>query len=144
MNWTIRHARVEDTPVLEEIERACFRHDPWIAADFLKRHCLVAEVDGRVVGFLVEREVYPGSDLQPPEREILNLAVLPRYRGMGIGRALLEQEMHAPGIYYLEVRESNLTAQRLYRHVGFEEVGRRPYYYQAPKENAIVMRMERC
>jgi [ribosomal protein S18]-alanine N-acetyltransferase len=144
VNWTIRIGRAEDAVVLEEIERTCFRHDPWIAVDFLKRRCLVAEVDGRLVGFLVEHEVYPGSDLQLPEREILNLAVLPSHRGMGIGRALLEHEVRPPGIYFLEVRESNLGAQRLYRRLGFEEVGKRPYYYQTPRENAIVMRMERC
>jgi len=145
VNFTIRQASPEDAAVLEEIERTCFRHDPWIAVDFLKRRCLVAELDGGpVVGFLVEHQLYAGSDLQLPEREILNLAVLPRYRGMGVGRALLEREMQLPGIYFLEVRESNLAAQRLYRRLGFEEVGKRPYYYQTPRENAIVMRMERC
>jgi ribosomal-protein-alanine N-acetyltransferase len=150
VNWTIRPARPEDAPLLEEIERTCFRHDPWaaadfwIAADFRKRRCFVAEAEGRLVGFVVEHEVFRGNDLQLPEREILNLAVLPAFRGFGIGRALMEREMLTPAIYFLEVRESNLPAQRLYRRLGFEEVGKRPYYYQNPSENAIVMRMERC
>jgi len=41
---------------------------------------------------------------------------------------------------YLEVRDSNDRARRLYRSSGFEEVGRRRRYYRRPVEDAIVLR----
>jgi ribosomal-protein-alanine N-acetyltransferase len=41
---------------------------------------------------------------------------------------------------FLEVRESNLPAQRLYEAIGFREVGRRRRYYQRPVEDAVVLR----
>jgi ribosomal-protein-alanine N-acetyltransferase len=41
---------------------------------------------------------------------------------------------------YLEVRESNVAAQRLYAGFGFREVGRRRRYYQRPVEDAVVLR----
>lgn len=144
MNLVIRAATEQDASTLEEIERLCFHHDPWVASDFLKGRCVVAEVDGRVVGFVVARDVYPGDEEALAEREILNLAVVPSHQGLGIGRALMDWEIRHPGIYTLEVRESNLAAQRLYRRLGFEEFGRRRCYYESPRENAIVMRMERC
>lgn len=73
------------------------------------------------------------------EREILQLGVLPVYRGQGLARELL---LSLPGgePYFLEVRESNRTARRLYKSVGFVELGRRPNYYQNPQEDAILMK----
>jgi [ribosomal protein S18]-alanine N-acetyltransferase len=144
VNWKIRPAEADDACTLEEIERTCFRHDPWIAADFQRYRCLVAELDGQVVGFLVGLEVYRGHADQPREREILNIAVLPDFRRLGIGRSLLEHELQEPAVYILEVRESNLAARQLYTRLGFAEIGKRPYYYQSPRENAIVMRLKRC
>jgi [ribosomal protein S18]-alanine N-acetyltransferase len=44
--------------------------------------------------------------------------------------------------HYLEVRESNIGARKLYQRVGFTEVGRRPDYYTNPIETAIVMQMK--
>jgi ribosomal-protein-alanine N-acetyltransferase len=43
---------------------------------------------------------------------------------------------------YLEVRESNTAARRLYASRGFEEMGRRRGYYKRPAEDAIVLRLE--
>lgn len=42
-------------------------------------------------------------------------------------------------IVSLEVRESNLTAQKLYESYGFLEVNRRKGYYSDNQETAIVM-----
>ena len=41
----------------------------------------------------------------------------------------------------LEVRQSNEVAQRLYTRHGFVPIGRRRRYYQAPPEDAVVMRL---
>ena len=40
---------------------------------------------------------------------------------------------------YLEVRESNMPAQKLYEKHGFVKTGERKNYYKNPIENAILM-----
>lgn len=75
------------------------------------------------------------------EREILQVGVLPTYRGRGLARRLLDS-LPKGQPYFLEVRESNQVARRLYESVGFVEVGRRPAYYQNPFEDALVMKGE--
>ena len=42
---------------------------------------------------------------------------------------------------YLEVRESNAAAQRMYAHRGFSRVGRRRRYYRRPEEDALILRL---
>jgi ribosomal-protein-alanine N-acetyltransferase len=147
VNFRLRQATKEDEPVLEEIERACFPSGHWSAEDFSSHQCTVAECEGRVAGFVVVREVYSG-DLRDgeatPEVEILNVAVLPEFRRLGLARALLHEVLTRRAVYFLEVRESNEVAQRLYLKCGFREVARRRHYYADPDESAIVMRSERC
>jgi [ribosomal protein S18]-alanine N-acetyltransferase len=140
----IRAATAGDIPALLEIERQSFSHQHWQGKDFLAAECMVAEVDGHIVGFLVSREVFCGSREDLGEREILNLAVTPLFRRMGIAKALLRREIQRKAVFFLEVRESNQAAQALYRTAGFTEIGRRPEYYQEPREGAIVMQMKRC
>lgn len=97
----------------------------------------VAEEDGEVAGFLVARRV-------ASELEILNFAVRPERRVRGIGASLLGEALawgatfHAERAF-LEVRASNLAALRFYEHHGFEVTGRRPRYYSAPIEDALVL-----
>jgi ribosomal-protein-alanine N-acetyltransferase len=135
VNILLRKAAISDAPTLEEIERESFSHPHWDAASLLRYECTVAELDGRVVGFIIVRETFA------PEHEILNLAVGRGFRGRGIASALLEHQLRKGGTHFLEVRESNTIAQSLYRKYGFVEVGRRSGYYDLPPETAIVMRM---
>jgi ribosomal-protein-alanine N-acetyltransferase len=96
---------------------------------------MVADENGRVAGFLVSRETVPG------EREILNIAVNPEFRRLGVATELIRRELSGhPGEHFLEVRESNGPARNLYQHLGFREVGVRPGYYENPPEPGIVMR----
>jgi ribosomal-protein-alanine N-acetyltransferase len=93
---------------------------------------------GEVLGYVVAWFV-------ADEGEIANLAVAPAGWGSGIGRALLDAALAQAkqrGIesVYLEVRDSNVRARRLYKSRGFEEVGRRTKYYRRPVEDAIVLR----
>jgi ribosomal protein S18 acetylase RimI-like enzyme len=48
------------------------------------------------------------------------------------------------GTVFLEVRESNKAARNLYLSLGFQELGRRPEYYETPLEPAIVMKFHSC
>ncbi len=79
------------------------------------------------------------------EAEIINVAVRAILRRRGIAERLVTEALafaRAQGVVacYLEVRESNLPARRLYEKVGFVVVGRRKMYYSAPEEDALVMK----
>jgi ribosomal-protein-alanine N-acetyltransferase len=139
---SIRSAESSDLDALVSLENQCFRSPNWVAADFLKYQCRVAEKAGEIIGFIVWREVFTGDPANPAERDILNVAVAPDFRRQGIATALISHVLTPPGEVFLEVRESNLAAQELYRKLGFCEVGRRYGYYQSPDETAIVMQMK--
>ena len=140
----IREASPDDLPKLLEIERECFSSPHWIEEDFLKYDCIVAEIDGQIAGFLVSHEAYAGDITAPAERELLNVAVSPRFRRLGIATDLIRHQLKHQAVYFLEVRESNIAAQALYRKLGFVEVARRSQYYESPTETAIVMKMKWC
>ena len=142
MKPTLRAAREEDIPELLAIEADSFNHPRWLGADFLKYPCCVAEVESEIAGFLVFRETSPADANARAEREILNIAVAPRFRRGGVATLLLREELASGCTYFLEVRESNVAAQTLYRRFGFSEVGRRKKYYANPSETAIVMRVK--
>ncbi|MCS7314378.1 MAG: GNAT family N-acetyltransferase [Bryobacterales bacterium] len=133
----IRQARPDDLAELARIEVASPEAAMWNPREYLHYSCRVAEVEGKVAGFLVWRVTSPG------EAEILNLAVWPERRRLGIATRLLESVLATPGYrWFLEVRESNHPARRLYEKMGFREVGRRPSYYQDTGEAAVVMRRD--
>ena len=144
MTFTVQPARLLDVPAIVEIERAVFS-DPWSAQSFREAlgHPAVyfscaRRDEGDVLGYVVAWFV-------ADEGEIANLAVARPAWGEGIGRALLDgalSEAVSRGVtaVYLEVRESNERARRLYESRGFEDVGRRGGYYRRPIEDAIVLR----
>jgi|SRR5581483_2687607 len=104
-----------------------------------RRFALVMEADG-VAGFLIASAV----DL---EWEIENVVVRGEFHRRGFGRALvldlLERARKAKATsVFLEVRESNVGARRLYQGLGFVQISHRPRYYSHPEENAIVYRFE--
>jgi ribosomal-protein-alanine N-acetyltransferase len=140
----IRPVIPSDLPALVEIEQACFSVPTWAAKDFLADQCRVAELDGQIAGFLISRQIFPGDAQTPAEREILNVAVRPISRRVGIASALLRHELRHRATFFLEVRESNVAAQTLYKRFGFVEITRRQAYYRTPVETAIVMCLKWC
>ncbi len=137
----MRPAEPRDLPEITAIQRTAPESSQWEAPDYLAFDCRVACLNGaapnaRVAGFLVSR---PVAD---KEREILNIAVHPDFRRLHIATALLQAELTRwPGVHFLEVRESNGAARRLYEGLGFQAVGERPAYYENPTETGIVMRI---
>lgn len=132
----------EDVPEVMEIQSACPEIAQWTARDYTRvvdgdMAGWCAEESGRVCGFLVARQVVN-------ELEILNFAVQPGKRRRGFGRALLAEALAwgrtlSADKAFLEVRVSNLAALRFYEQNGFEVTGRRPRYYSAPIEDALVL-----
>jgi ribosomal-protein-alanine N-acetyltransferase len=124
------------------IERAVFS-DPWSERDL--NDCvatgvpfLVAAHGGAVIGYVIARHALD-------EAEILNLGVVPTRQRQGVGRALVQgmlAQLRQWGVatVFLEVRESNSAARRLYGALGFAQVGRRRNYYRRPTEDAVVLR----
>ena len=136
-----------DLPDVLDIERRAFGQ-PWSRAFFEKElatpHavCVVAEDrDGPrpvIVGYTVRWRV-------TDEVHLLNVAVHQQHRGRGLGRFLVEsviEESRAGGarVCFLEVRAGNVVARRLYRRLGFRDLGIRRGYY-GPGQDAIVMEL---
>ncbi len=142
--FRIRYLRGGDLPRVLEIELATFS-TPWRENTFrgLMRRTdtdlYVADEGGVVVGYAACWTVVDQSELG-------NVAVAQEARGRGIGGALVDavvERVRERGAHdlFLEVRESNLGAQSLYRERGFVVVGRRRSYYSSPTEDALVMRL---
>ena len=101
---------------------------------------IVAVDDGCVAG-------YVGSQSVMGEADMMNIAVSPAYRRRGIAESLVNvliEQLKTNDVYCLtlEVRASNAPAIALYQKIGFVQVGRRPNYYTAPKEDALILRKE--
>ncbi len=106
----------------------------------ISRLSMVAEARGEsaILGFLIAQHI-------GPEWELENIVVAHEVQGKGVGTRLLNElfaqakQAHSEAVF-LEVRESNLAARRLYEKCGFEESGRRKSYYSNPLEDAVLYR----
>ncbi|MBO4220730.1 MAG: ribosomal protein S18-alanine N-acetyltransferase [Clostridia bacterium] len=144
MEYTVRPV---DTGRIDEVcrlEQECFS-DPWsreaVLSSFRCAFSLFLGAfgsDGKMIGFAIGYNI--GGELQ-----VLDIAVSPRARRRGVGRALLESLMDAGAAggaetFFLEVRRSNLPAIGLYEKLGFVRYGERKGYYSDPAEDAVVMK----
>lgn len=127
-----------------ELEKNTFS-EPW------SLEALQLLLTDRATGYCIaekEAVVAYGSLLYAPdEGQILNLAVDPAYRRRGYAKAILsalEADARAHGALslFLEVRESNLPAISLYQSYGFSIVGKRPNFYRAPTETALILKKD--
>ena len=138
----IRNMCLADMDQVMIMERLCFTL-PWPRGAFegeltqnaMARY-LVVEIDGRIAG-------YAGIWLIFDEGHITNIAVHPDFQRRGVASALLQRILSnakACGIEActLEVRRSNLAAQKLYEKYGFLPEGVRKGYYTDTKEDALL------
>ena len=140
----VRQARRTDLPRVEQIEQLCFPTHPWNQEWLAKYECLVALSGTQIAGFLSLRTLVRPGEERPGEFEILNVAVDPAWRRMGVAKALLHHQLARGGEHFLEVRESNTAARKLYERMGFAVIGTRRDYYSNPEESAIVMKWKWC
>lgn len=147
----LREMRAEDLPQVAALDRLSFA-DPWPQGSFeyeLKANnyslCLVVEdpdaaerenvVAALVIWLIVD------------EAHIATIAVHPDYRHRGIGRRLLAEGLlqaaqRGAVKSLLEVRSGNAEALHLYYGFGYKVVGLRPNYYQAEREDALLLDLD--
>ena len=133
-----------DAPCVAKIERECFSV-PFSESDILSYlenpiwRFLAAKISEAVVGYISYTVILD-------ECQIVNVAIVPTLRKMGIGSKIIEaflEEIKNEGVKsaFLEVRESNLPAINLYKKFGFLEIGISKNHYSKPTENAILMKI---
>lgn len=138
----IRLMQHSDVQQVFEIEKLVQSH-PWTLKQFEESidsyQSTVIERQGQVVGFCI---------LQPvvDEANLLLMAIHPSQQGKGLGYQLLDESIallkNNPVQIFLEVRESNVAAVRLYEKSDFHQIDLRRNYYPNPdgtREHAIIM-----
>jgi ribosomal-protein-alanine N-acetyltransferase len=137
-------ADLEEVMAIEKLSFPC----PWSAGFFrqeLQMACarsILAEVGGKIIGYVLFW-VLPGAV------DIHNIAVHVNYRRLGVARTLLnkviaEARRQPLARVTLEVRKSNLPAQRLYEEMGFSLTSVRKGYYSDNGEDALAMTLDLC
>lgn len=145
MTVEIGYMTEADVAAIEALERACFS-EPWSEKSLRESlanpryRILTAKAEGRLIG-------YVSTFLVADEMNIANVAVDSEFRRLGVGKRLMDSAVilarqNRMTTIYLEVRKSNEAAQELYRKVGFERGGVRKNFYDHPKEDGLIMRMD--
>ncbi|GAA5418028.1 [Ribosomal protein S18]-alanine N-acetyltransferase [Paraliobacillus ryukyuensis] len=139
----VRKMTLADLNQVKKIEEASFAI-PWTMDIYTKEltenafaHYYVIEINHQIIGFC-------GLWIVIDEAQITNIAISPDYRGRGYGEALFQYILnqtilHGAVQLSLEVRVTNLVAQRLYRKFGLTPAGIRKHYYTDNNEDALVM-----
>lgn len=149
--YTIREFKPEDLDAIININKVCLPEN-YSPVFFLEHYYenprifLVAEVDGRVVGYNMCRIEFGLSNLRTAfsrKGHVISIAVMRDYRRMGIGHGLMQigmQRVKEDGAteIFLEVRVSNNPAIDLYKILGFKSVKVAEGYYR-DGENAYLM-----
>ena len=142
MNPEIILASEGDLEAISTLEERCFS-SPFPLAVLYEDICVskhpyfIAKYDGKIIG-------YGGMYIIIDEAYILNICILPEYRGNGYGKMLLKSMMSYAAkkgalSMTLEVRVSNAIALELYKDLGFTVEAIRPNYYEDTGEDAYIM-----
>ena len=144
--FVFREISLGDVDGIVQIERAV-NPFPWgegVLRDTIvsSGHHLMSSREGRAVGFLL-------SNFVLDEAQLLLIGVSPDWQGVGVGGQLLKELINRSRdqgrkLIYLEVRSGNERAIRLYRSLGFIDIGVRRDYYPGlvGREDAIVMSLQ--
>ena len=138
----IRPMTIDDCGQVAAIEAVSFSI-PWSLRAFTETvqkenfRYFVAEEAGEILG-------YCGFLFVLDEAEIPNVCVKSSARKQGVGKQMMtvlieEAQKLGMSVLFLEVRESNVAARRLYESLGFEKIGIRKNFYEQPVEHAVLM-----
>ncbi len=142
VNIVLDVMKLKDLDEVLKIEKRLFP-SPWskwmFAAEIESERsfCFVARSEGAIIGYAVLN--YIGR-----EGHLLNLAVVPDYQNLSIGSTLVARLIKFAmqnGVrrLTLEVRTSNIVAQRLYQKFGFQKIGVRKKYYAETNEDGLIL-----
>jgi len=146
MNVILRPMEEQDVDGVVKISDLSFP-SPWSKTSYLQEirnpvsKYIVAVLDNKIVGFV-------GTWIVLDESHITNVAVHPDFRKLNIGSLLINSLINICKCEYnckyldLEVRRSNIPAQKLYFKYGFKEIGIRKGYYSDNKEDALLLKLE--
>lgn len=136
--------RAVDLDEVMAIESQAYSH-PWTRGNFIDSLAagyvgfVLRDEQGRLRAYFLAMQVID-------EMHLLNITVAPERQGQGLARRMLDALgllARARGCHqvWLEVRESNARARRLYERYGFIQSGLRRGYYPADggREDAILM-----
>lgn len=141
----IKQISKKDASCVAKIEEECFS-TPFSEDDILGYidnpiwNFFVAKSGDSVVGYISFTKIID-------ECQIVNVAVSETARKMGVGTLLIENlldfcHQNSVNKLFLEVRESNVPAIKLYEKFGFSVVGVSKNHYSMPTENALLMNLE--
>ena len=144
MDLIIEPLTPEFVDQVAEIEKECFSV-PFTKNDILSYlekdywHFLIARDSSTVLGYI-------SFTLIVDECNICNVATKGKYRGLGVGSCLVNSAIsfvleNGGDKLFLEVRESNEVAIRLYEKFGFLVTGVSKNHYSKPLENAVLMNL---
>lgn len=141
MTEVFRALRIENVDAVVEIEKTVYE-DPWTRQ--LLEESLSAPMtytlglfkEDLLGGYAIYQVIFS-------EAHLLNLAIRSELQKRGYGQKLLSkvlEDIQKRGAlhFFLEVRPSNILAQKLYERNGFRILMRRPKYY-SNGEDALVM-----
>lgn len=138
----IRRMNDQDIDQVSELDRLSFS-SPWSKEIFYREienpyaHYFVLDNKSEIIG-------YAGMWIVMEDAQITNIAIHPDYRRNKLGEKLFQHIFYyamQAGVrrLSLEVRVSNIAAQRLYRKFGLVPGGIRKNYYTDNQEDALVM-----
>jgi [ribosomal protein S18]-alanine N-acetyltransferase len=134
VNITLRNNTPEDFDTLHEIDQLCYEDEVAYSKRELRAYlrfrgseCVVAEADGTIAGFCI-------SARQGERGYIVTIDVLPQYRRLHVGSALLaeiERRLTANGVreVALETATDNDSAVAFWKKHGYRSRGVREGYY---------------
>lgn len=143
VRWLIKRDMTE----VMRIEQQSFEF-AWTEQDFLtalrQRNCIgrVVEMNREIVGFVI-------YEMHKKSVDVINLAVDPQWRRMGLGRALLQRvddllhvSRHRRDCVQCVVRDSNLTSQLFLRSTGFKATQVLRGHYDETNDDGYLFRKE--
>jgi len=141
---SIRRVRTTDMPYIYEIEQLSFIQ-PYPSsyidslAHLAPKTFLIAEKMGKIVGYVVA--IVQGAGLG----HVISIAVHPEYYRQGIGTALILRLMEilkeqGASAVRLEVRKSNIAAQKMYAKLGFKIAHTLQKYYENGEDCVVMLK----
>ena len=101
-----------------------------------KQYAYIMEIKDKIIGYICGWKLLD-------EFNVTNIAIATDYQRKGFAKALVQFLMsklldEKCFKFFLEVRESNDSAKKLYKKMGFSVIGSRKNYYHSPDEDALV------